>query len=110
MLTDTSTAWKLLQELPAEQGPALILLDLNLPGETGCDFLRKLKHNPCYTHTPIVILTTSDDPADIRSCYEAGASGYVIKPGCFEELVTQARHIWKFWIECNCPVRVMSPC
>ncbi len=90
--------------------PALILLDLKLHGERGVDVLRQLKQNPRYAHIPIVILTSSDDSLDIRACYQAGANGYVVKPGEFEDLVTLVLHLWKFWIEHNCTLRMATSC
>ena len=90
--------------------PALILLDLKLRGERGVDVLKQLKQNRRYAHIPIVILTSSDDALDIRACYQAGANGYVIKPGQFEDLVSLVLHLWKFWIEHNCTLRVTTSC
>ncbi len=90
--------------------PGLILLDLKLRGERGLDLLRQLKQHRLYSHIPIVILTSSDDALDIHACYQAGANGYVVKPGQFEDLITVVHHLWKFWIEHNCTARLTSPC
>ena len=90
--------------------PALILLDLKLQGESGVDVLRHFKQDAHYAHIPIVILTSSDDSLDIRACYQAGANGYVVKPGEFEDLVTLVLHLWKFWVEHNCTLRMATSC
>lgn len=90
--------------------PALILLDLKLRGERGVDVLKQLKRNPRYAHIPIVILTSSNDDLDIRACYQAGANGYVVKPDRFDDLVSLSLHLWKFWIEHNCTLRMATPC
>ena len=90
--------------------PALILLDLKLRGERGVDVLRQLKQDVRFAHMPVVILTSSDDALDVRSCYQAGANGYVVKPGQFDDLVTLSLHIWKFWLEHNCTRRMATPC
>jgi two-component system response regulator len=58
----------------------------------------------------VVILTSSDDALDVRACYQAGANGYVVKPGQFDDLVTLSLHIWKFWLEHNCTQRMATPC
>ena len=89
--------------------PTLILLDLKLRGERGVDVLRNFKQDARYAHIPIVILTSSDDSLDIRASYQAGANGYVVKPGEFEDLVTLVLHLWKFWIEHNCTLRMATP-
>ena len=90
--------------------PRVILLDLKLRGERGVDVLKQLKQHARRAHIPVVILTSSDDTADIRACYQAGASGYVVKPGEFDDLITLALHIWKFWLEHNCVERTAAPC
>ncbi len=90
--------------------PALILLDLKLRGERGVEILKQLKQDARVAHIPVVILTSSDDALDVRACYQAGANGYVVKPGQFEDLVTLSLHIWKFWLEHNCTRRMAAPC
>ena len=95
---------------PQSGEPALILLDLKLRGERGVDVLKQLKQNPRYAHIPIVILTSSNDDLDIRACYQAGANGYVVKPDRFDDLVSLSLHLWKFWIEHNCTLRMATPC
>ena len=90
--------------------PALILLDLKLRGEYGVDVLKQIKQNAGFAHIPVVILTSSDDALDVRACYQAGANGYVVKPGQFDDLVTLSLHIWKFWLEHNCTQRMATPC
>ena len=90
--------------------PALIVLDLKLRGERGLDLLKELKQHPHYAHIPIVILTSSDDGLDIRDGYGAGANGYVVKPGQYQDLVTVVLHLWKFWVEHNCTLRRADPC
>lgn len=88
--------------------PGLILLDLKLRGERGVDVLKQLKQDREVSHVPVVILTSSDDPQDVRACYQAGANGYVVKPGEFNDLVTLALHLWKFWLEHNCTGRMAA--
>jgi len=90
--------------------PALILLDLKLRGERGVDVLKRLKRDSRYGHIPVVIFTSSDDALDVYACYQAGANGYVVKPGRFDDLVTLSLHIWKFWLEHNCTRRMATPC
>src|SRR5688500_18157174 len=57
------------QEGPALNGPALILLDLNLPDMHGADILAALKSDYRLKRTPIVVLTTTDDKVEIQRCY-----------------------------------------
>ena len=60
--------------------PAVILLDLNLPGTDGREVLEQVKSNQSVTDIPIVIFTSSHNPQDVEFCYHNGANGYLIKP------------------------------
>ncbi|MEP0916283.1 response regulator [Leptolyngbya sp. DQ-M1] len=60
--------------------PSLILLDLNLPGMDGRDILARLKQDEVLKMIPVVVLSTSNNPKDIRGCYSLGANAYLIKP------------------------------
>jgi len=81
--------------------PALILLDLQLRGQNGCDFLKRLRADARFTAIPVVVFTTSDDPTDLARCYASGANGYVVKPGTFEQLVQCVGDIGRYWINRN---------
>lgn len=59
--------------------PALVLLDLNLPGMDGRELLAALKADAHLQAIPVVIMTTSHDPRDIEWTAQHGASGYHIK-------------------------------
>ncbi|MBA5871987.1 MAG: response regulator [Nitrospira sp. CR2.1] len=87
-----------LREHATGDEPNLILLDLKLRGERGAHLLKQLKQDLGLSHIPVVILTSSDDPLDVQACYQAGANGYVVKPGEFNDLVTLALYLWKFWL------------
>jgi DNA-binding NarL/FixJ family response regulator len=58
--------------------PDAVLLDLNMPGMNGFDALPPLRS--ALPHTPIVILTTGQAPADRRRALDAGADGFIVKP------------------------------
>lgn len=59
----------------------LILLDINMPGSiNGVEVLRQIKANPATRKTPVIMLTTTDDPREIDHCYELGCSVYISKP------------------------------
>jgi two-component system, response regulator len=77
--------------------PALILLDLNMPGLDGRALLELLKQEKLLRRIPVVILTTSTDARDIDRCYELGASTYIQKPVDFDGLVRVAKVIRDYW-------------
>lgn len=60
--------------------PELILLDLNMPGIGGKEFLRRIKADDVLDTIPVVILTTSDSDQDVLDSYKLHASGYIKKP------------------------------
>ena len=89
----------------------LVVLDLILPRVNGYEVCRSLRSNPRTQHIPIVMLTTSENPRDIRACYEAGASAYIVKPGTFEELSVLAHDLCRHWLHWNrIPDPVESRC
>ena len=84
---------------PVPALPALILLDLNMPGLDGRKTLALVKQDPHLRKIPVVILTTSADENDIEKCYALGASSYIQKPVDFEALVRAAKSIKSYWLE-----------
>jgi len=91
--------------------PSLILLDLNLRGQDGCDLLKRLRSDARFAAIPAVIFTTSDDQHDLARCYTSGANGYVIKPGTFAELVQCTSDICRYWLDRNRVLYKMeTPC
>jgi CheY-like chemotaxis protein len=77
--------------------PALILLDLNMPGIDGRKVLESVKADAKLRRVPVVVLTTSADPLDINRCYDLGASTYIQKPVGFEGLIEAAGRIKGYW-------------
>lgn len=79
--------------------PALILLDLNLPGTDGIEVLRHVKGDPGMKRIPIIMLTTSNDERDIEACYDAGANSYIQKPVSYEGLMNSVQRLKDFWFD-----------
>ena len=83
-------------EGPLLNGPALVLLDLNLPDMSGIDILLKLKADPKLKRTPVVVLTTTDDKVEIQRCYDAGCNVYITKPVDYESFADAIRQLGLF--------------
>ncbi len=79
--------------------PAIILLDLNMPGTDGHEVLRQVKADEHLKSIPVIVLTTSDDERDIQACYQKGANSFVTKPVTFDGLVQAIQRLTDFWIE-----------
>jgi CheY-like chemotaxis protein len=77
--------------------PALILLDLNLPGTDGREVLDIIKRDRSLKFIPVVVLTSSDAPRDVHHCYAAGANGYINKPIDFNDLTTALKRVRDYW-------------
>jgi CheY-like chemotaxis protein len=77
--------------------PDLILLDLNMPGMGGKEFLKRMKEDKKLKQIPVVILTTSDAEKDIIDSYNLYASGYVHKPVTLEEFKDAMDKLKEYW-------------
>ena len=78
--------------------PGLVLLDLNLPGVSGKRVLEDIRADPRLAQLPVVVLSTSNAPADIAFAYRNKANAYVRKPNGFVALSNVARAIQDFWV------------
>ncbi|ADV50339.1 response regulator [Cellulophaga sp. E16_2] len=77
--------------------PDIILLDLNMPRMSGIEFLEIIKADPKYKYLPTIILTTSENRADLLECYRIGVAGYVIKPLKYEDYETKLKTVFEYW-------------
>lgn len=77
-------------------GPLLVLLDINMPRVDGGETLRRLKADPRTDQLPVIMLTTTDDPREVRRCYELGCSSYVTKPVEYDRFVEAVRRLGLF--------------
>ena len=86
--------------------PDLILLDLNMPGMNGKEFLRHVKDDESLKTIPVVILTTSDSEKDILESYNLQASGYVKKPVDVTEFREVIQQVGEYWfVICKRPAK-----
>jgi CheY-like chemotaxis protein len=88
--------------------PDLILLDLNLPRRDGLEVLKEIKGDPALRSITVVVLTTSEAPADVNSAYDLNANCYVVKPVDLESFTLAIRGIEHFWMS-MASLPTMSP-
>src|SRR5689334_9277766 len=79
--------------------PDVIFLDLHLPKMSGLEVLAEIKNNPKLTVTPVVVVSGSADPHEIREAYELHASCYVRKPDDLHNFLKFIRICYHFWGE-----------
>lgn len=78
--------------------PALILLDLNLPGRSGLQFVDWLRHRDEGRIIPVIALTGVVDDDLVKKAFTAGVNSYIPKPKEFEELESAIRVLLKYWL------------
>ncbi|MDZ4872624.1 MAG: Response regulator rcp1 [Chroococcidiopsis cubana SAG 39.79] len=79
--------------------PAIIVLDLNLPGTDGREVLEQIKQDEELKIIPIVVFTTSSNPKDVEVCYRYGVNGYIIKPMDVKKLMHTIQILIQYWFE-----------
>ena len=79
--------------------PDLVLVDINLPGVSGLDLVRRLRATPTLAALPVAIFSATDRPDEVQAGLEAGADFVLSKDllgsptawlGRIEELLTEA--------------------
>lgn len=89
-----------LRMLRTEQVPGtrrIVLLDINMPGMNGHEFLRELRSDPELRQVPVVVLTTSNDERDRVEAYDVGVAGYLLKPVTFAGFVELMATMNRYW-------------
>jgi two-component system chemotaxis response regulator CheY len=65
----------------------LVISDINMPNLDGLELTRRLRSQPAYGRTPIILLTTESDPQKKAAGRAAGATGWIVKPFSQEQLL-----------------------
>lgn len=76
--------------------PYLLLLDIRMPKVDGVEVLRRLKSDPQLRNVPVIMLTTTDDPREIRRCHEFGCNNYIVKPVAFDQFSSAIQQVGLF--------------
>lgn len=80
-----------------DAAPTLIVLDLNMPVMSGHEFLREAKAHARLRSIPVLVLSTSDREEDVNRAYNAFASGYMVKPGTYNEYTRVLETVQAYW-------------
>lgn len=74
----------------------LLLLDINMPRMDGIEVLRRMKVDELLKHIPVMMLTTTDDPREVETCYRLGCNIYITKPIQFDKFAETLRRMGLF--------------
>ncbi len=74
-------------ENSSQQWPDLVLLDLNMPRCEGREVLQRIKRTPGGSSIPVIVITSSNSPADREDVFKLGASSYFRKPSDLNEFM-----------------------
>jgi CheY-like chemotaxis protein len=102
---DGAEALEFLKQVEKREAPhpGLILLDLKLPKVDGIEVLKYIKSREILKRIPVVMLTTSKNDRDIKTCYDLGANSYIVKPISFKDFMETIKNIQLYWIVTNQP-------
>ncbi|WP_433830823.1 response regulator [Actinoplanes sp. CA-015351] len=82
---------------PGADLPGMVLLDLNMPGESGLDVVRHVRALPHLAGLTLVVFTSSEEQAEADACYAAGADSYIYKPlnfALFQSVLSRTLDYW----------------
>jgi DNA-binding response OmpR family regulator len=74
-----------------ERKPALVLLDVAMPGLDGYEVTSALKNDPDTKDTIVILFTARSEASDVEKGYEAGADDYIMKPFTLRTLQSRVR-------------------
>lgn len=79
--------------------PDLVLLDLNMPKKNGREVLAEIQQDKELSRIPVVVLTTSQQEADILRSYDLGCNSYIQKPVDLDQFVDSVRKLGSYWLQ-----------
>ena len=86
-------------DLRTSPPPALILVDIGLPGNEDLDAVRSIKSNADLRRIPVVVLARTPEPAQVTAAYDAGANTVIPKPVTFLALVKMMKTFTAYWLD-----------
>ena len=81
--------------------PALVFLDLKLPMKSGLEVLEWIRRQPELENLVVLVLTSSNEPSDLKRAYALGANSYLVKPPTATQLLDLAKAFKWYWLEYN---------
>ena len=75
----------------------LVQLDIRMPKVDGIEVLRQIKNHKELRKLPVVMVTTTDNPAEINKCYKLGCNSYFTKPVDYNKFISVIKQLALFW-------------
>jgi two-component system, response regulator len=91
------------EDRAAEDMPAVVLIDLNLPKIDGLEVLRRMRADYRTKLIPVAIFTSSNEEQDLINGYSLGANSYVRKPINFNDFARVVGQVVSYWLDLNEP-------
>lgn len=79
----------------------VVLLDVKLPKVSGLEVLKSIRSSPLTDWLPVIMVTSSDEPADLLEAYRLGANSYITKPINYREFTEQMHLLARYWLLVN---------
>jgi CheY-like chemotaxis protein len=84
-----------------KENPAVLLLDIKMPRMDGIEVLQIIRTDPALKMIPVVMLTSSREEPDLKTCYHLGVNAYVVKPVDFKDFFEAVKRLGVFWALIN---------
>lgn len=81
----------------------LLLLDIRMPKVDGVEVLKEIKKDPELRKTPVIMVTTTDDPREVERCHRLGCSNYIAKPIDYDKFIEAIRRLGLFLLVVDIP-------
>ena len=81
----------------------ILLLDIRMPKVDGVEVLRQLKQDTKLHKLPVIMVTTTDNPSEVKRCYELGCSNYITKPIDYDKFINTIRELGLFLMTMEVP-------
>ena len=81
--------------------PAIVFLDLKLPLKGGLEVLEWIRGQSMFENLVVLVLTSSNEPSDLKRAYSLGANSYLVKPPTAAQLLELAKAFKWYWLEFN---------
>jgi len=74
----------------------IVLLDIKMPRIDGTEVLEKMKADPVLKKIPIIMITTTDAPAEVELCHKLGCNSYIVKPIDYNKFIDVVKKLGYF--------------